>query len=241
MTGIENALVDSRSPIPRRIAPLWHTAVLVVFFIGLGAAGLHFQSSPKLNMPAVHPNVVPLYIGVLAAEWALVYFVWQGLRRTGTPFRAIIGARWNSTRAILTDVVLGLALGLLWIAVDRIWSTGFGPAHAKSINVLLPRGALEIALWLAVSLTAGFCEETVFRGYLQTQLTAITGSGVAAVILQAAVFGAGHAYQGLNAAENTAVYGLLLGALALWRRSIVPSIVAHAWSDIFAGIIARWA
>jgi hypothetical protein len=72
-------------------------------------------------------------------------------------------------------------------------------------------------------------------------LTAITGSGVAAVILQAAVFGAGHAYQGLNAAENTAVYGLLLGALALWRRSIVPSIVAHAWSDIFAGIIARWA
>jgi hypothetical protein len=54
----------------------------------------------------------------------------------------------------------------------------------------------EIFLWLLVSLSAGFCEELVFRGYLQRQFHAATGNVVVAVALQAIVFGLVHTYQG---------------------------------------------
>ncbi|HTQ12747.1 MAG TPA: type II CAAX endopeptidase family protein [Rhizomicrobium sp.] len=236
MTGhAPPAAASSRTAL---VAPLWHTALLVSFFVGLGLAGHAFQTSATIEAPTHHPGVVPLYLSILAAEWALLYFVWQGARRRGTPLRELIGGRWTSVRAALADIALGLSLGVLWIGVNAAWSW-LGPSHAKSVGALLPVSGPEIALWLAVSLTAGFCEETVFRGYLQKQLAALTGSGTLAVVLQAAVFGAGHAYQGINAAANTALYGLVLGALALWRKSVRPSIVAHAWSDIFGGVLSR--
>jgi hypothetical protein len=47
-----------------------------------------------------------------------------------------------------------------------------------------------------VAITAGICEEIVYRGYLQRQLSAFTGSLPIAVCLQAAIFGAAHLYQG---------------------------------------------
>jgi hypothetical protein len=35
------------------------------------------------------------------------------------------------------------------------------------------------------------------------------------------------------------VSGALFGLLALWRDSLRPGMVAHAWADIFGGIILK--
>ena len=221
------------------IAPLWHTALLVGLFIALGGAGLLFQNSQGTNLPAQHPNVVPLYVSLIVGEWALVYFVWRGVKRSGTRLSVLIGGRWNSLRAVATDIALGLVLGVAWIGVEKAWDGWLGSGAAKSVGGLLPQGPVEIGLWIAVSLSAGFCEELVFRGYLQRQLRSITHSTVLAVLLQAVVFSAGHAYQGSNAVERIAAYALALGALTSWRRSIRASVVSHAWSDIFSGVLSR--
>ncbi len=34
------------------------------------------------------------------------------------------------------------------------------------------------------------------------------------------------------------VYGALFGLLAWWRRSLRPGMIAHAWTDIFSGVIS---
>lgn len=34
-----------------------------------------------------------------------------------------------------------------------------------------------------------------------------------------------------------AVYGAMFGFLALWRRSLRPGMMAHAWHDSFEGIL----
>ena len=89
---------------------------------------------------------------------------------------------------------------------------------------------------MLVALSAGFCEELVFRGYFQRQFHALTGSAAAAVGLQALVFGVGHFYEGAWAVAQITAYGLLFGLLAAWRKSLRPGMLAHAWSDIFAVI-----
>jgi hypothetical protein len=101
---------------------------------------------------------------------------------------------------------------------------------------MLPRGPVETSLWLALSASAGFCEELVFRGYFLTQLRALTRSRWSALILQAALFGISHGYQGVTACLKIAVFGALYGIVALWRRSLRPGMIAHAWTDVAGGL-----
>jgi hypothetical protein len=108
--------------------------------------------------------------------------------------------------------------------------------HAASIQTLLPRRATEIFLWVGVSISAGICEELVFRGYLQRQFEAFTHSRWIALILQAALFGLSHGYQGIEACMKIAVFGGLYGLVALSRGSLRPGMMAHAWGDILSGI-----
>ncbi len=119
---------------------------------------------------------------------------------------------------------------------EQAWQWGFGPDPAASIQALLPRRSIEILLWIGVSISAGVVEETVFRGYFQRQFEALTRSRAAALILQAALFGISHGYQGSRACFKIVVYGVLFGALALWRKNLRPGMMAHAWTDIAAGI-----
>jgi membrane protease YdiL (CAAX protease family) len=104
---------------------------------------------------------------------------------------------------------------------------------------LLPQGILESLAWLPLALSAGFCEELAFRGYLQKQFQAITGSAWMAVLIQAIVFGIGHLYEGVGAVARITLFGVLFGLFALWRKSLRPGMIAHAWSDIFGVIIFR--
>lgn len=113
-----------------------------------------------------------------------------------------------------------------------------GPDKAKSINTLLPQSTVEIVLWIVLSISAGICEEIVFRGYFQTQFAAYTNSMVAGVLLQGVVFGLGHSYQGVKQVIIITVLGILYGWFAAWRRSLRPNMIAHAWSDIYSGYLS---
>src|SRR5205823_4531206 len=101
---------------------------------------------------------------------------------------------------------------------------------------LLPTTLSESIVWITVSAAAGICEELVFRGYLQRQLWSLIGNLPAALLLQAFAFGIGHIYQGWKPALVTAIYGLFLGLVAAWRRSIIPGAIAHAMVDVMGGL-----
>ncbi|HEX7668488.1 MAG TPA: CPBP family intramembrane glutamic endopeptidase, partial [Polyangiaceae bacterium] len=76
----------------------------------------------------------------------------------------------------------------------------------------------------------------VYRGYLRTQLAAFTRSMPLAVVLQGLLFGIAHGEQGLAIATRVAVYGVGLGGLAAWRRSLLPGILCHVALDLTSGL-----
>jgi membrane protease YdiL (CAAX protease family) len=86
-----------------------------------------------------------------------------------------------------------------------------------------------------VCVTAGYCEEMIFRGYLQRQFLAMSGSVTVAVVGQALFFGIGHVYQGWKQVAIIVVLGVLYGALAAWRKDLRANIIAHTWSDVWEG------
>jgi membrane protease YdiL (CAAX protease family) len=111
------------------------------------------------------------------------------------------------------------------------------PFHAPVSEDHVPSGYTEIFLWILLSLAAGFSEELVFRGYLQRQFHAATGSIVAAVILQGVAFGLAHTYQGWGRVIVISGLGILYGVLAARRGNLRAKMIAHASSGIFEGYL----
>jgi membrane protease YdiL (CAAX protease family) len=238
------ASASSSDPGRKLIAPVWHTVLLVGIFLGITIAGALFQRHAQSTPGALqqHPNVVPLYLSVIAVEWLLVYGVWAGIKTYGVRLRDLIGGRWSSAKDVLIDLVLALVVSILWAGIQA-GIARMVPSDAKSVSVLFPQSFLEVVLWMLTSLSAGFCEEAAFRGYFQKQFEALTGSAAMGVILQAILFGISHGYQGYRAIFIIILFGFLYGILAFWRKSLRSAMIAHAWSDIYAGYLfqfMRW-
>ena len=197
-----------------------------------------FRTAPcPTAAPDTHPRVAALYATLIGAEWLLFRAVTAGLRSRGIDWRTLMGRVGSGGGDLARDVLLGVLLCAGWVsAIVAVRAASVGPAAGPS---LLPRGALETALWILLALSAGFCEEIAFRGYFQRQFEALTHRRGVAVAMQATLFGIAHAYQGLPSALAIAGYGVLFGALALWRRSLRPGMVAHALTDLALGLFGR--
>lgn len=97
--------------------------------------------------------------------------------------RCLEGARLRWPRSLF----IGVAAWILNLAVGAGLSTVLHPSleALRGLQAMLPHALTEKALWAGFALTAGVCEEVVYRGYLLRQFRALTGSTFAALILQA--------------------------------------------------------
>ena len=173
----------------------------------------------------------------MAWEWILLAFTWLGIRKR-TSLRELIGGRWTNLEEFLRDV---LYAATFWVCALAVLGLGAKLMHLdqagkidsmrKQLGFLTPGSHLELAVWFCLSATAGFCEEIIFRGYLQRQLAAFSKSTLIGVLLSAAIFGASHGYEGVARMLLIGIYGLLFGLLAWWRKSLRPGMMAHAWHD----------
>lgn len=220
------------------VAPILHTIVLIAVILGFSFLG----SGRQHNVTSARGRVI-LYSSTIVMEWLLVGYIVLGIRKRGVRLRELIQGRWSSAGKFFLDVGIAVAF---WVAASIVLGSlgyllGLGNANAAAdakakLSFMVPRSLGELALFLGVSATAGFCEEVIFRGYLQRQFAAITGSAVAGVVLQAVIFGAGHGYEGSARMLLIAVYGAMFGVLALWRRSLRPGMIAHGLHDGIEGI-----
>jgi membrane protease YdiL (CAAX protease family) len=212
-----------------------HT-ILVLAALG-GWAFWHKISVDQLSV-AANPNRVRFYLVTLFFEGLLFVLVVAGVRSSGASLLVVFGDHWHSLRQVLRDI--GIALGFWIIAAMLLWMFGWLlriAALGRNVSMLPQRG-IELTFWIALSVTAGICEETIFRGYLQRQFIALTKSGPAGILLSAATFGAAHAYQGFRMVILIALYGAMFGILAYWRASVRPGMIAHAWQDSLNGVLA---
>jgi membrane protease YdiL (CAAX protease family) len=231
----------------RLIAPWWHTLLLVLLLLGASAG----QANALPEAVKEHGRM-PLYITTIIFEWALAGYVWMGVRRRGLTLRDLIAGKWKTVEDGLLDlaiafgfwIVAGLVLTITQLAVGVIRldaltqgaNTQLLHDRLQSLDFLTPHSLLELAAFAGLACTAGFCEEVIYRGYLQKQFGILTGSAVLAVIAQAALFGASHGYQGVKMMIVLGVYGALFGILTHWRKSLRPGMMAHAGQDFFTGL-----
>ena len=214
-----------------------HTVILVMLLIA-GASLMYFSARHVQGTP--QPNRVSFYLTTMAWEWFLTGYVLLGVRRYGKSLVEVTGARWNSGKEVVRDI--GIALGFWVVALMALRLTASllrfqGSQH--TLRALAPESPAQTMTWILLCITAGFCEETIFRGYLQKQFIAWTANVPVGVLLSAAIFGACHIYQGAKAVVLIAVYGALFGVLAQRRKSMRPGMITHALHDTASGLAVK--
>ena len=223
---------------PSPVGSVWHTALLVLFLVALAL----LQYQPQLRASETQfAHLTRVYIATIVYEWVLVGYVWFfGLRRRGVKIAEIVGGRWRSGVDFFID--FGIALGFWGVVLVVLGALSYALHFSgeEAAQFLLPRTPVEMVVFVVLACCAGFCEEVVFRGYLQRQFCAWTGSVVAGVALQALVFGSAHLYQGPKAVLVISVYGAMFGTLAALRKSLRPGMLQHAGQDTFSGLVGRF-
>jgi uncharacterized protein len=169
------------------------------------------------------------------------------LRRDGDGAASVGLARpqrpWRLPAIGLGAALLGYAAA---IAAMLLATRGFGwPPSDHGRFAAVAGDPAKLAGYLAVAwTTAAFGEEVLFRGFLQSRLRAMfgatLGAGALAVLVQAAVFGLAHAYQGPTGMLVTATLGAVFGALMLRLRNVWPLVLAHGLVDT-ASLVAVYA
>lgn len=213
---------------------LWAYMILpIVVLLGGGilTCGTYYA------LAAVQPDLVAsipqgqvtfgLYVFIQVVEWAFAISVIRQVRRGGGSAMDLIAPqgdpwRWRWLPAVLVFV-------------------GFNGLMAVFISIVRAVAGLAMYegmyLWqrlffvTVVPITAGFCEELIWRGYIITRLEA-RGRGRWATILLAALsfaFIHGSPFHWLL----TLPLGILTGYYYVKERKLVPLMISHAVADLW--------
>ena len=220
------------------IASLGHTLGLLAIIAAFAVAGRILVG----NQPGAaieHFGRAKIYLIALSSEWFLYLYIRAGMRGQPKSVRQFIDERaWSFGRWRLYALIACGAAG--------VWACcGYGlgmllkpePQKIAHLMTLLPHSDIERILWVALSVSAAFCEEFIYRGYLLRQFQRYTGSLAAGLVLQAVIFGAAHAALPWEVVVSVTCLGLVFGGTAVLSKSLAPGMLFHGAFDVLPGLL----
>lgn len=210
----------------------------VILFPALRRALAEGSTTARLAFYRTVTVVEWLFAGAVALLWIA----------NGRPWSALLLGSAAPWRVALCFLLIPVAVWI-WLsnqrAVDRA-----GPEQLERLRMraggalfILPNTASERDVFRFVSLTAGICEEIVYRGFVMWALASYVGL-YPALALQAVIFALGHVYQGsdprsiASALLKTGAAGLFFGLIALAAGSLIPGMIVHTLMDLSSGEVS---
>lgn len=181
------------------------------------------------------------YIYTIIIEWAMSLIVLAWWFYAGRSFHDLgLGLERDPGWKIGASITLA-ACGLLVLQTVVVLrskkKTEGARGQVEPLQAVLPHDSRELHTFYALSLTAGICEELLYRGFIFVYLHSVFGV-IPAVILSSLVFAVGHTYQGLSGILKTATVGLIMAGLLLLTGSLWAPMLLHAVLDVNSGYLA---
>jgi len=214
-----------------------HLIVLLLIFV---APAWDYFEVKRLKASADPRKRVRWYAMVISYSWILALgacaaFGWRTLFRISAP------AFWLPQGQVAGALVAGaLITGIVMVQVMTLIAMRSNEKMRAKITealrplyFILPVTREERGWWIAVSLTAGICEEIVYRGFLIPYFMGAPANlpVTIAMIASSLVFGLAHLYQGVRGAIGTAILGMVFAILFVMTGNLWVTIVLHALID----------
>jgi membrane protease YdiL (CAAX protease family) len=170
-----------------------------------------------------------LYMVVLVVEWAFAFSLLFKLRRAGASIRDLIapsGAPWRFRwlPALLVFVAFN---GIFAVYIGAWWFRGLRPYE----GLMTWQRVLIIAL---IPLSAAFCEELIWRGYIITRLEARGTKAWSAILISATSWALIHGIFLPDRVAVTFLIGVVTGFYFVRERNLVPLMVTHAVVNLWS-------
>jgi membrane protease YdiL (CAAX protease family) len=206
--------------VSKKRAALWVVATIVgpllfYFIISGWYIGMWYARTNHQGPPTPEIIIKSMFIGYPPAIWAAVA-LWWWTHRKKAKFGDLFLTR---SSAIGSDIAIGIGLGALWVAV-------YGLTDVVSWQEMFTFDLAKLAS-VPTSLSAGFCEEFLCRGFLFWLLAAAGASKGSRLVVASIAFGLGHCFWGPWGMWWTTVLGFTLGLAVLWRGNVWPAVAAH--------------
>jgi membrane protease YdiL (CAAX protease family) len=183
---------------------------------------------------AVNPGArLRHYVRGIVGEWAAVGMVavigllaHRGARSIG--LRG--GPHAGTAIADVIAVAIVLAISAVLFRLGGETMRELLRRQARGFEALLPRTRAERVTFAGLAITAGICEEIIFRGFGIAYLSWVwpSASRGEVIAVTAVAFGLVHLYQGPRGVVLTGVVGAYLAWVTLSTGSLLPAIAMHA-------------
>jgi len=181
---------------------------------------------------------VKFYKGYIMWQWPLTIglLAWWLLSGNGLESMGLIPVADGWPWVAIGIGVFGILAQVIYLAtvsrnVDKLAAI---KEQMGELSNLAPQTPREDRLFDMVSITAGVCEEILYRGLLLATLVSLVGTWPA-VAITSLIFGLGHAYQGISGIAKTGLVGLVLAWFTVSSGSLYIAIVLHAIIDLTSG------
>ncbi len=192
-----------------------------------------------LAMPqASSTERLALYASTIAFQWfAVAVVAWRVWAHGFTASQ--LGLIIHDRNRILVASVVGAATIAVfqWLNLRRVGKIPVearGPVQAIAERIL-PQSTMELLPYLALAITAGLCEEFLYRGFAMAVLIHVGLQAWAVVLISSVLFGLAHSYQGRGGVMMTLIIGTILGSSRIAYDCLVPAIFWHSAVDVVAG------
>jgi membrane protease YdiL (CAAX protease family) len=181
-----------------------------------------------------------LWTGSSLYPWLLVAIgagLWIANDRSWASLGFSVPEGWRLWTAIALVVLIAAYQVYAIAAVARSAEVRASVLQKDTLTVVLPHTRGELSRWSFVAVTAGFCEEFLYRGYFIWVFAQWLGWWGAAA-LSIPCFALVHVYQGWKGVLQTGIVGVVFTLIVAMCQSLWPAIAVHVIVDLGAGVIA---
>jgi uncharacterized protein len=216
--------------------------ILLIFFM-LGVI-VPWRGRARLQHLLAKPRVEPaerlsLYGSTIAFQWlATAVAAWRARAHGFTATQLGLAIPDRFTLVVITVFGAALIVTLQWLNLRRMGrsATPFRRPLQALAERILPQSVMELIPFVALSVTAGLCEEFLYRGFAMATLSRAGLPAGVVILLSSVIFGLAHLYQGRAGLVSTMVLGVLFGVSRALVGSLFPAMVWHTGVDLVAGV-----
>lgn len=149
----------------------------------------------------------------------------------------------------LVEIVIALFVALMLLPIVIVLRKKlkkqprkYSSAEAmKHLAYFFPATWTERRWWVLMCITAGICEETLYRGFLLHYLHTFPWALnlTLALLISSVIFGLAHLYGGIGGVIGSAIAGFIFGLLFILTGSLLLPMILHAALDLRMLVILR--
>jgi membrane protease YdiL (CAAX protease family) len=181
---------------------------------------------------------IRLYLSTIAFQWVAVGVVAWRATAHGLRWRDLGIVPPNPTTIIAAVAGAGVFGTLQWFNLRRLRRAKAARVHPlrNLARAIMPQSRRELIVFFGLAVTAGVCEEFLYRGFAVAVFARLGLHASAVVAVSSALFGLAHLYQGRGGLVGTMILGIAFGTMRVTYGSLVPVVLWHTAVDVVAGL-----